>query len=48
MVQSIADELVAEGAISGTIKASTFVPAIFAAAQQQAVQDFYSQNHFIE
>lgn len=48
MVQSSVDELVAEGAVSGTVKAGTFVPAIFAKAQQQAVQDFYAQNGFIE
>ena len=48
IVQASVDELIAEGAVAGTVKAGTFVPAIFAKAQQQAVQDFYTQNGFIE
>lgn len=49
-VQSIVAELILEGAVVGISKAgtNTFVPRIFAMAQQQAVQDFYDQNGFIE
>lgn len=48
MVQSTVEELLSEGAVFGTVKANTFVPSIYASAQQQAVQDFYNQNGFIE
>lgn len=48
LVQSTVDELLADGSVSGSVKAGTFIPSIFAKAQQQAVQDFYAQNGFIE
>ena len=48
MVQSSVDELVEEASVCGMVKAGTFVPDIFAKAQLQAVQDFYTQNGFIE
>ena len=49
-VASLVEELISEGAILGVVKAgtNTFVPRVFAIAQQQAVQDFYTRNGFIE
>ena len=48
-VSALVEELGAEGAISGTLKAGTgtWTPAIFSHAQQVAAGSFYSQNDFI-
>lgn len=49
-VVSLVEELIKEGAISGSLKSGTglFMPTVFAAAQQRAAHSFYTQNSFIE
>ena len=48
-VTGLVEELIAEGAVFGSLKAGTgtFTPAMFALAQQRAASSFYTQNAFI-
>eukprot|EP00899_Mesostigma_viride_P015014 jgi/Mesvir1/23513/Mv18219-RA.1 len=50
LIKGIVERLAAEGAIQGSLKGGgvTWVPAIFARRQKEAVQRFYERNGFIE
>ena len=37
-----------QGAIVGAVKAGSWVPAVYARAQQASVATFYAQNNYIE
>jgi hypothetical protein len=49
MVAQLVEELVAEGVIKGTLKSGgvNWVPAVYTAAQQEAVRAFYQQNGWV-
>ena len=49
MVSQLVESLVQEGAIKGTLKSGgvNWVPAVFTAAQQEAVRAFYQQNGWV-
>ena len=49
MLSSLIDELIAEGGLRGVLKGggASWVPAVYAEAQQGAVAAFYEQNGWV-